>query len=50
MSSYQPKQEPQNLIEQDAFIKCFNEVLSTTEKKQWLLTEHLSVDGPPIQA
>lgn len=49
MCSQQPKQEPQNLIEQDAFIKCLNEMLNTTNKKQWLLTELLSVDGPPMQ-
>jgi len=40
----------QRLIEHDAVIAFFNEVLETAEKKAWLSGEHFSVDGTLIQA
>ncbi len=39
----------QRLIEHDAVITFFNEVLETAEKKAWLSGEHFSVDGTLIQ-
>ena len=40
----------QRLIEHDAVITFFNEVLETAEKKAWLSGEHFSVDDTLIQA
>ena len=40
----------QRLIEHDAVVAFFNEVLETAEKKDWLSGEHFSVDGTLIQA
>ena len=38
------------LIEHDAVVAFFNEVINTAEKKDWLSGEHFSVDGTLIQA
>jgi transposase len=40
----------QRLIEHDAVVTFFNEVLETSQKKDWLSGEHFSVDGTFIQA
>jgi transposase len=40
----------QRLIEHDAIVAFFNEVVNTAEKKRWLSGEHFSVDGTLIQA
>lgn len=40
----------QRLIEHDAVVAFFNEVLETAEKKDWLSGEHFSVDGTLIRA
>lgn len=40
----------QRLIEHDAVVTFFNEVLETAQKKDWLSGEHFSVDGTLIQA
>lgn len=40
----------QRLIEHDAVVAFFNEVVNTAEKKRWLSGEHFSVDGTLIQA
>ena len=40
----------ERLIEHDAIIEFFNEVLKIAEDKQWLSGEHFSVDGTLIQA
>ena len=40
----------QRLIEHDAIVSFFNEVINTAEKKRWLSGEHFSVDGTLIQA
>jgi len=40
----------QRLIEHDAIVVFFNEVINTAEKKHWLSGEHFSVDGTLIQA
>jgi Transposase and inactivated derivatives len=40
----------QRLIEHDAVVAFFNEVINTAEKKHWLSGEHFSVDGTLIQA
>jgi hypothetical protein len=40
----------ERLIEHDAIIEFFNEVLSIAEKQDWLSGEHFSVDGTLIQA
>ncbi len=40
----------QRLIEHDAVVVFFNEVIQTAHKKQWLSGEHFSVDGTLIQA
>ena len=40
----------QRLIEHDAAVAFFNEVLETAENKDWLSGEHFSVDGTLIQA
>jgi transposase len=40
----------QRLIEHDAVVAFFNEVINTAEKKRWLSGEHFSVDGTLIQA
>lgn len=40
----------QRLIEHDAVVAFFNEVLETAENKDWLSGEHFSVDGTLIQA
>ena len=40
----------QRLIEHDAVVAFFNEVISTANKKHWLSGEHFSVDGTLIQA
>jgi len=40
----------QRLIEHDAIVAFFNEVINTAEKKRWLSGEHFSVDGTLIQA
>jgi IS5 family transposase len=40
----------QRLIEHDAVISFFNEVLETAQRKDWLSGEHFSVDGTLIQA
>ncbi|MFS8981626.1 IS5 family transposase [Cupriavidus necator] len=38
------------LIQHDAVIEFFNEVLAIAQKKDWLSGEHFSVDGTLIQA
>ena len=40
----------QRLIEHDAVVAFFNEVLKQADKKKWLSREHFSVDGTLIQA
>ena len=40
----------QRLIEHDAVVVFFNEVIETANKKNWLSGEHFSVDGTLIQA
>ena len=40
----------ERLIEHDAVIEFFNEVLKIAQKKHWLSGEHFSVDGTLIQA
>ncbi len=40
----------QRLIEHDAVVAFFNEVLAQAERKNWLSKEHFSVDGTLIQA
>lgn len=40
----------QRLIEHDAVVAFFNEVIQAAEKKRWLSGEHFSVDGTLIQA
>jgi transposase len=40
----------QRLIEHDAVVMFFNEVLKQADKKNWLSKEHFSVDGTLIQA
>ncbi|WP_462391259.1 IS5 family transposase [Acidovorax sp. Q11] len=40
----------ERLIEHDAVIEFFNEVLKIADHKQWLSGEHFSVDGTLIQA
>ena len=40
----------QRLIEHDAVVAFFNEVIQTAAKKRWLSGEHFSVDGTLIQA
>lgn len=40
----------QRLIEHDAVIELFNEVLAIAQKNDWLSGEHFSVDGTLIQA
>ncbi|MBC7958067.1 MAG: IS5 family transposase [Cytophagales bacterium] len=40
----------QRLIEHDAVVAFFNEVLKQADKKNWLSKEHFSVDGSLIQA
>jgi transposase len=40
----------QRLIDHDAVVAFFNEVLQTAERKNWLSGEHFSVDGTLIQA
>jgi transposase len=40
----------QRLIEHDAIVAFFNEVINAAEKKRWLSGEHFSVDGTLIQA
>jgi len=40
----------QRLIEHDAVVAFFNEVIATADKRQWLSGEHFSVDGTLIQA
>ena len=40
----------QRLIEHDAVVAFFNEVIETAGKKNWLSGEHFSVDGTLIQA
>ena len=40
----------QRLIEHDAVVAFFNEVIETADKKNWLSGEHFSVDGTLIQA
>jgi transposase len=40
----------QRLIEHDAVVAFFNEVLGTAQNKHWLSGEHFSVDGTLIQA
>ncbi len=40
----------ERLIEHDAVIEFFNEVLKIAHKKHWLSGEHFSVDGTLIQA
>jgi len=40
----------QRLIEHDAIVAFFNEVINSAEKKRWLSGEHFSVDGTLIQA
>ena len=40
----------QRLIEHDAVVAFFNEVLAQAERKDWLSKEHFSVDGTLIQA
>lgn len=40
----------ERLIEHDAVVAFFNEVLATAKRKHWLSGEHFSVDGTLIQA
>ena len=40
----------QRLIEHDAVVAFFNEVLAQAERRDWLSKEHFSVDGTLIQA
>jgi transposase len=40
----------QRLIEHDAVVAFFNEVLAQAERSNWLSKEHFSVDGTLIQA
>jgi transposase len=40
----------QRLIEHDAVVAFFNEIIQVANKKQWLSGEHFSVDGTLIQA
>jgi transposase len=40
----------ERLIEHDAVVAFFNQVLKQAEKKKWLSKEHFSVDGTLIQA
>src|SRR5574343_1836873 len=40
----------ERLIEHDAVIEFFNEVLKIADNQQWLSGEHFSVDGTLIQA
>jgi transposase len=40
----------ERLIEHDAVVAFFNQVLKQAEKKRWLSKEHFSVDGTLIQA
>ena len=40
----------ERLIEHDAVVAFFNEVVQTAQKKRWLSGEHFSVDGTLIQA
>lgn len=40
----------ERLIEHDAVIELFNEVLAIAKKNEWLSGEHFSVDGTLIQA
>ncbi len=40
----------ERLIEHDAVVAFFHEVLKQADKKQWLSKEHFSVDGTLIQA
>jgi transposase len=40
----------ERLIEHDAVIELFNEVLAIAEQNEWLSGEHFSVDGTLIQA
>ena len=40
----------QRLIEHEAVVVFFNEVLKQADQKQWLSKEHFSVDGTLIQA
>jgi transposase len=40
----------QRLIEHEAVVVFFNEVLKQADKKKWLSKEHFSVDGTLIQA
>jgi transposase len=40
----------QRLIEHDAVVALFNELLETAENKDWLPGEHFSVDGMLMQA
>ena len=40
----------ERLIEHDAVIELFNEVLAIANKNEWLSGEHFSVDGTLIQA
>ena len=40
----------ERLIEHDAVIELFNEVLAIANKNDWLSGEHFSVDGTLIQA
>lgn len=40
----------ERLIEHDAVLAFFNEVLKQADKKRWLSKEHFSVDGTLIQA
>ena len=40
----------ERLIEHDAVVAFFNEVLKQADKKRWLSKEHFSVDGTLIQA
>ena len=40
----------QRLIEHDAVVAFFNEVLAQTERKNWVSQEHFSVDGTLIPA
>ncbi|MBC7699994.1 IS5 family transposase [Aquabacterium sp.] len=40
----------ERLIEHDAVVAFFNEVLKQADKKNWLSKEHFSVDGTLIQA
>ena len=40
----------QRLIEHDAVVAFFNQVLAQADRKEWLSKEHFSVDGTLIQA